>query len=77
MAVTKTKKPTNVSADAALVAEAKALGINLSRVFEEGLRERVAAAKRAKWLKDNADAIEQYNELIENEGSFGDQARTF
>ena len=39
------RKPTNLSLDAALLTEAKALKVNLSRAAEDGVRNAVAAAK--------------------------------
>lgn len=41
------RKPTNLSLDSALLSEAKALKMNLSRAAEEGVRRAVAAAKAA------------------------------
>ena len=71
------KRATNVSIDEALLEEARRLGVNLSRVFEESLRERVAEAKRAKWLKDNTEAIAEHNDRVERKGVFGDRLRRF
>ena len=77
MTVARRKKATNVTVDPALLGEARALGINISSVLEQGLRERVAEARRAQWLADNAEAIDDYNERIAKNGVFGDRARTF
>ncbi|WP_419799592.1 MAG: type II toxin-antitoxin system CcdA family antitoxin [Terasakiella sp.] len=43
------KKPTNLSLDQSLLAEAKALKINLSHAAEAGLRQAVARAKSECW----------------------------
>ena len=43
------RKPANLSMDAALVEEARRLGVNLSRAAEEGLRAAVRAAKADGW----------------------------
>ena len=71
------KRAANVTVDALLLDEAKRLGVNLSRVLEESLRERIAQARQAKWLQENADAIEEYNAHIERHGMFSDKLRRF
>ncbi len=67
------KKPTNLSLNSDLLAEAKRLNINLSATLEKALIER----KRAKWIQDNASAIQACNELTENHGFFSDSFRVF
>lgn len=62
------RKPTNVSLEATLVEEAKALGVNLSQSAEAGVREAVRAAKAEEWKRENADAILGYNKWIEENG---------
>ena len=71
------KRPTNLTIDAELLDEAKALGINLSSVLEQGLRERVAKARRERWLEENADAIAEHNERVAGRGVFSDRLRRF
>ena len=51
------KRPTNVSLNQDLVAEAKRLGINLSQACEHGLREQVNEAAAQKWRYDNQAAV--------------------
>jgi len=60
------RRPTNVSIDARLVAEAKELGINVSRASEEGLARELKAERERRWLDENRDAIASYNEWVEN-----------
>lgn len=71
------KRPANLTIDAQLLEEAKALGVNLSRVLEESLREHVAEARRARWLEQNADAIAEHNERVAKKGVFSDRLRRF
>jgi len=71
------RRPANLSVDAALLAEAKALGVNLSGLLEEALRTRVAEARHARWLEENADAISAHNERIGKRGTFSDGLRRF
>ncbi len=59
-----TRKPVNLSVDANLLTEAKALNVNLSRAAEDGLR---AAISRA-WQAENAEAIAAWNVWVEENG---------
>ena len=60
------RKATNLSLDAALLAEARALGVNPSRAAEAGLAEAVARAKA--WRRENAAAIADFNAYVEANG---------
>jgi antitoxin CcdA len=62
------RRATNVSVSEALVDEARALGINLSQACERGLAEEVAERRRARWLAENRQAIEDCNMRIERHG---------
>ena len=50
-----------MSIDRDLLNAAREAGVNLSAALEEALREKVAAARREKWKRDNAEAIAEYN----------------
>ncbi|MCK6557011.1 type II toxin-antitoxin system CcdA family antitoxin [Candidatus Binatia bacterium] len=71
------KIATNVSAKAEIVREAKALGLNLSAVFEAAVAEAVRRKRRDAWLEENRDAIESYNDLVVRDGLFSDGWRKF
>ncbi len=71
------KKAANLSVNADLLAQARGMKINLSRVFEERLAEVVLAARRKAWLEENRAAIDDYNTRIAERGSFGDSVRRF
>jgi antitoxin CcdA len=71
------KKPTNLSLDKALLAEAKDLNINLSRAAEAGLRRDVARAKAERWKQENEAAIESSNRWVESHGLPLDRFRQF
>ena len=62
------RKPTNLSLDSALLKEAKALGINVSRSAEAGIAEAVKRHKQEKWLKENANALASSNAYVEANG---------
>jgi antitoxin CcdA len=63
-----TKRPTNVSLNEELVAEAKKLGINVSQACEHGLAEKVKKSRREKWLSENKDALDWSNDYVEKHG---------
>jgi antitoxin CcdA len=62
------KRATNVSLDSALLEEAKALGINVSRACERGLAERIAEERASRWRTENRDAIASSNDYVERHG---------
>ena len=59
---------TNVSLDSALVAEARELGVNISRASAAGLAEAVAKARAELWLKQNRPALESSNAYVDAHG---------
>ncbi|MFL6726647.1 MAG: type II toxin-antitoxin system CcdA family antitoxin [Sphingomicrobium sp.] len=61
-------RATNVSLDAALVEEAKALGVSISQASNRGLEEAVKAARAERWLEENKAALESSNEWMEANG---------
>lgn len=67
-----TKKPrrqaVNLSIRADIIKEAKALGINASRVAEDGLAAAVKKAKEEEWLKGAQAAIKAHNERVDRDG---------
>ena len=71
------KVATNVSIRADVIHEAKALGLNLSQVFESAAVEAVRRKRRETWLEENRDAIDSYNEMVARDGVFSDTWRKF
>ena len=71
------KKPTNVSVDSGLLQQARSLKINLSATLEAGLRSAIREAEAARWRAENREAMEAYNQQVEDEGVFSDGFRTF
>lgn len=71
------KKPTNVSINSDLLAQAKELKINLSATLENALTDLVNSKQQELWKQKNKAAIEAYNQLIEENGVFGDDLRSF
>jgi antitoxin CcdA len=62
------RRPTNISLDSRLIAEARALGVNISRACELGLAEQVAEARKARWLAENGPALASSNDHVEQHG---------
>mgnify|MGYP001619417213 CR=1 FL=1 len=71
------RKPTNLTLDASLLAEARSFGVNLSQAAEAGLRRAVAEAKAEAWRQENAAAVASSNAWVEAHGLPLDQHRQF
>ena len=62
------KKATNVTLTETILAEAKALRINISQAAEAGVAKAVAEKRAEIWLKENKEAIESSNAYVEKHG---------
>lgn len=62
------RKATNVSLDTAIVAEARRLGINISRACEDGLSRQIAEERGRIWREENAAAMDAVNTWVEKHG---------
>ncbi|MCV3273960.1 type II toxin-antitoxin system CcdA family antitoxin [Roseobacter sinensis] len=71
------RKSTNLSLDATLLQEARALKVNLSRAAERGVRAAVAEARTAAWQAENRGALESSNSYVETHGLPLDRHRNF
>ena len=71
------RKPTNLTLDKTLLAEARALKITLSRAAEAGLRQEIANAKSDLWKAENSSALESSNQWVETHGLPLDRYRRF
>lgn len=71
------KTAVNLSVSEVILREARALKLNLSQVFEEGLREHLRRKRAEKWLEENRAAIDHFNERIERDGLLSDDFRPF
>ncbi len=69
------KRAANVSINAEILTEAKAMGINLSQTLEEELRRRVRHAKIDRWSEEHKEAIDSYNRFIEEQGIWSEEYR--
>lgn len=64
-APTASRKATNVTLGAALLAEAKALRINISQAAEAGVARAVAERQAQLWVEANRAALESSNAYVE------------
>ena len=71
------KKPTNVSINPQLLADARQFEINLSATLEKALEQEVNDRKRQQWLAENKGSLAYCNEMIEAHGLFSDDHRVF
>lgn len=71
------KTATNLSLRADLVQRAKNLKINLSSFVEAALESEIRTREQQAWLRENRDAIREYNDRVRREGVFGDRIRRF
>ena len=62
------KKPTNVSINQQLLAEARALEVNISRAAEAGLAHAIADRRAELWLAENRAALDSSNTYFEKHG---------
>lgn len=71
------KKATNVSLAETLLAEAKALQINVSQAAEAGVAKAVAQKRAELWVAENREAIESSNAYVEKHGLPLESVRMF
>lgn len=62
------RQPTNLPLNAALVATARELKVNLSEAAEHGIASAVAAQRRELWLAANRAALASSNDYVESFG---------
>ena len=62
------RRAANISLNARMLAEAKELGINISRACEGGLEAQIARVRRETWLAENRQALESSNAYAEANG---------
>lgn len=62
------RRAANLSIEAAVLDEARALNINLSGAAQDGIRTAISAEKAKRWKEENAEAIRSSNEYVEKHG---------
>ena len=61
----KKRAPINISLDPSLVAEARELGVNISKASAAGLQGAVARARSERWLAENKSALDSSSAYAE------------
>jgi len=67
----RSRKAVNLRVDAELIDTAKSLDMNLSQIFENSLKQAVSEERKRRWVEENREAIDEYNERVEREGTLG------
>lgn len=62
------RRRVNLSLRASTLDEARALGLNISRLADDKLAEAVREEKGRRWLEENREAIEHHTRRIERDG---------
>jgi antitoxin CcdA len=62
------RRATNVTLDAALLAEAKSLQLNISQAAEAGLQRAVADKRAQLWLQANQAALDSSSAHVDQQG---------
>ena len=63
-----TRRAMNVTLPEILLRDTRELGINLSQACERGIAAEVAAIRRQRWLEQNRDAMQAWNEHVAQHG---------
>jgi antitoxin CcdA len=71
------QRTASVAIDADLKAEAERLSVDLSRAAEAGISAAVRSESARRWVEDNRDALESWNEWTKEEGIPLSQYRQF
>lgn len=71
------KRRLNVTVRGELIDRARQAGLNLSRVFEESLIQRLREEEGRRWLEQNRDVIKHHRRRIELEGMWNDGLTPF
>lgn len=71
------RRRVNLTVRAALLTEARAQALNLSRFFEEKLTEALRSGAAKRWLEENKEAIEYHRRRIEKHGMWNKDLISF
>ena len=62
------RRATNVTLPETLLRDAREMGINLSQACERGLAGAVAEERRRRWLQENREAMDAWNDHVAQRG---------
>lgn len=72
-----TRAKVNLSIEADVTAEARDLGLNMSRLAEDAIRTAIRLEKNRRWVQENREALDAYAEEIARDGPALSRYRTF
>ena len=72
-----TRQSINLSINSSLINEARKYKVDPSKLLEQALIDVLKGKKRLEWISKNREALETYNERIDQRGAFSDSLRTF
>lgn len=67
----------NLTLDSGVTAEARALGLNMSRLAEAAISDAIRLERNRVWREENREALEAYAREVEENGLPLAQYRTF
>ncbi|MDZ7872359.1 MAG: type II toxin-antitoxin system CcdA family antitoxin [Rhizobium sp.] len=62
------RKPHDITVSETLVAEAEALGLDITGAAEQGIARAIKAEKERRWKIENAEAIQASNDYVAKHG---------
>ena len=62
------RKSVNMSLDTGIVAAAREVGLNLSQISEQAIRQATKVEQERRWKEDNREVIEGWNRWYEQNG---------
>lgn len=71
------KKATNITLSMDVYQAAKSLGINISQLCEQRLREEIQLRKEQQWNEDHAVFLAAYNQRVNEDGLALEEWRSF
>jgi antitoxin CcdA len=71
------RKPVNLTLDSGIVEAAREVGVNLSRVSENAIREAAGKERARRWKEENREALQSWARWMEANGSPLDRHRPF
>ncbi|GAB4194781.1 MAG: type II toxin-antitoxin system CcdA family antitoxin [Wenzhouxiangellaceae bacterium] len=71
------KQTISLSINTDLLTKSRQLKINLSATFEAALEQLIAENAAVNWASENKNAVNAYNEFVEEHGLFSDEFRKF
>lgn len=71
------RKAVNITMDTGIVATARSLGLNLSQISEDAIRNATKEVEERRWKAENRTAIEGWNRWYEKNGNPLDKYRAW